>query len=1259
MDAPAPGEQHAPVEAFGRSHLAGLVTLLFTDMVDSTALKQKLGDHAGAVLLQQHHRLVRTTLAEFPEGELMDAVGDAFFVVFATPSAAVRFALILQKRLREFNEQARAPMQDRMGLHLGEVLIREAAKELEKGLVGLNVDLGARVMSLAQGGQILLSRPVFDSARQALKGEDIAGIGPLSWLNHGLYQLKGIDEAVEICEVGETGTGALRAPVTTEKAKRVEAVEGEQVLGWRPALGQEVPNTPWVLEGKLGEGGFGEVWVARHQKLKERRVFKFCFRADRVRALKREMTLFRLLKEHVGDHPNIVRLHEVYLDKAPFYLEEEYVEGKDLKCWCEAQGGIDKVPQAVRLAIIAQAAEALQAAHDAGVIHRDVKPGNILVSGEPSGAKPLVVKLTDFGIGQVVSAEALAGVTRAGFTQTILGSTSSQTGTQLYMAPELLAGKPASTRSDIYSLGVVLYQLLVGDFSRPVTGEWAEEIADPLLREDLKHCLVGKPEDRFTGVGQLAKNLRALPERRAEWDRREAEKAALERAAYRRGMIRTAGVATVILAAIAGLALVALQQSRRAEKGEQKARESELATRRRAYAADMNLAQQSLALNNIGRAGELLNRHRPLAGEQDLRGWEWRYLWQQCRSDALRTVCQRSNEIWSLAVSSDGKWVAAGEAEGGLSVWDLTTGQEVVRLAESTDSVKVAFSPRERLLAFSVVKLESGKPRHRVCLWNGTSRKITAELALGGLCMGLAFTEDGQRLVSYAGNPANEVTLWEVPTGTRLSSYPTPPFKQTGIEGNHFAMDPQGKVAAVGPDNTIHVIDLTTGKERWAKKATEESVKALALSPDGKVLASGAGFIDSAIRLWDMATGQEISRLQGHRVWVSALVFWPDGKTLASASGDQTIRLWDLTDVTHVPLPRILRGHTLEVWELALLPDGRTLASGCKDGSVHLWDTTSIQHEGARAILPAGIPVLGSWRLSPDSASVFTVDGKGRVTRWTGTCFRDSESWMDLVPPPGSRDLVLISQDARRVAVGSTNGLMKVWDLQQRALLRQFQVSTKPVMPLEFLGQGKSLLINLNDGSTQEWNLATGQKVRAWGALPYAPRIFFGFSTDGLWLVFILPDGASELREIATQRDSDQTLDIKGVNGVSFSPDGRIFAAASTMGYAKLWDRATLRQLAVLRGFLMGIHSVAFSPDNRRLAAGSDGTEAVKLWDVDSGQELLTLGGQGSLFWSTAFSADGNVVGSCNEKGALHLWRAPSWAEIEAAEKPEASGLHR
>ena len=239
-------------------------------------------------------------------------------------------------------------------------------------------------MSLAEGNQILLTRSAFDNARQVLKGQDIEGVEILSWLNHGPYLLKGVEEPLEICEVGEADQGFMKPPPDSEKVHRYVALDTDPVLGWRPALGQAVPGTSWVLEEKLGEGGFGEVWLGRNTTTKEQRVFKFCFRADRVRTLKREVTLFRLLKERIGEHPNIVRLHDVFFEEPPYYVVMDYVTGRDLKTWFEAQGGISRIPLETRLEQVAQVADALQGAHDAGVIHRDVKPSNILVSDQRS-----------------------------------------------------------------------------------------------------------------------------------------------------------------------------------------------------------------------------------------------------------------------------------------------------------------------------------------------------------------------------------------------------------------------------------------------------------------------------------------------------------------------------------------------------------------------------------------------------------------------------------------------------------------------------------------------------------------------------------------------------------------------------------------------------------------------------------------------------------------------------------------------------------
>ena len=519
------------VERFRRRHRIGLVTLLFTDIIDSTALKQRLGDASAVELIQRHHSVVRALLGRFSEGEEIETAGDSFFIVFAKPSDAVKFSLLLQAKLRALANESSCAVFDRVGIHVGEVFIDDQPHgRRSRDLFGLQVDTAARVMSLGGAHQILLSRFAFDSARQVLKGEDISGIGPLSWLNHGTYLLKGIDEPVEVCEVGENGKAALVRPQDSEKAHRQVAVGEEPVLGWRPAACQTVPKTEWVLEKNLGEGGFGEVWLGRHKTLKQARVFKFCFNADRVRSLKREVTIFRVLKESVGDHPNIVAIEDVLFEEPPFYIVMEYVDGDNLIEWCKAQGGAEAITTGIRLEVVSQIADALQAAHESGVIHRDVKPQNILIEQRNGSIR---AKLTDFGIGKVLSEEVLTGITRLGFTETI-DSSGSQSGTQMYMAPEIIVGQQATTQSDIYSLGIVLYQLLIGDFSRPLTTDWDEEVTDLLLRDDLRHCFSRDPQKRFAAAKQLAEKLRTMPERQAALSREQAAAAARKQAAARR-----------------------------------------------------------------------------------------------------------------------------------------------------------------------------------------------------------------------------------------------------------------------------------------------------------------------------------------------------------------------------------------------------------------------------------------------------------------------------------------------------------------------------------------------------------------------------------------------------------------------------------------------------------------------------------------------------------------------------------------------------
>jgi DNA-binding winged helix-turn-helix (wHTH) protein/tetratricopeptide (TPR) repeat protein len=348
-----------------------------------------------------------------------------------------------------------------------------------------------------------------------------------------------------------------------------------------PALGLQAGDAPplrplWHLLRPLGHGGSSEVWLAEHGKTREQRVFKFALGPDQLSALKREITLFRLLQQTYGERRDVVKLLDWNLDDPPYFIETELVAGGTLPDWCEAQGGIAAVPTATRLELIAQAAEALAAAHTAGILHRDLKPANLLI--DTSGERPQI-KLGDLGCGQTLDAHQLhrLSITRMGFTQALDGSTE---GTPLYLSPERLAGQPPTAKSDIYALGVMLYQVLAADWRRPLAPGWERDIDDPLLREDIAAAAASQAAERLGDAAELASNLRHLGERHQRRSHEDAERLeaerlrdSLERSRLRRGWTRALVAVLIIGICATSLSLWRARQERRqAEAAREEAR---------------------------------------------------------------------------------------------------------------------------------------------------------------------------------------------------------------------------------------------------------------------------------------------------------------------------------------------------------------------------------------------------------------------------------------------------------------------------------------------------------------------------------------------------------------------------------------------------------------------------------------------------------------------------------------------------------------
>ena len=255
-----------------------------------------------------------------------------------------------------------------------------------------------------------------------------------------------------------------------------------------------------------------DVWLAEHCKTHDTRVFKFAADADRLRGLKREVTVARLLRQELGERPDFPRLLEWNFESAPYFLESEHC-GLNLAEWAEAQGGLSSIPLDTRLRLLVDVARAVAAAHRVGVLHKDLKPGNILIAD--ADGQPQVV-VADFGAATLVTPERLdvLGITKLGFTQT--SENGALTGTVMYLAPELLSGQSPTTASDVYALGVLLFQMVVGDFRRPLAPGWEADVADPLLIDDIAHAACGDPSRRWHTADALAERLSALDRRRAE-----------------------------------------------------------------------------------------------------------------------------------------------------------------------------------------------------------------------------------------------------------------------------------------------------------------------------------------------------------------------------------------------------------------------------------------------------------------------------------------------------------------------------------------------------------------------------------------------------------------------------------------------------------------------------------------------------------------------------------------------------------------------
>ena len=1141
------------------------------------------------------------------------------------------------------------------------------------------------------------------------------------------------------------------------------------------------PNSPEVprghvdrryqLQGEIARGGMGAIIKGRDNDLGRELAIKVLLDSH-----KRDSEVVERFVEEaqIGgqlQHPGVVPVYELgqFSDNRPFF-SMKLVKGKTLSSQLTER----KDPgenRAQLLGIFEQVCQTMAYAHSRGVIHRDLKPANIMVGafGE--------VQVMDWGLAKVLSEGGVADEQKAVDkqppgsiirtrrsagsdtpdrigSQTLMGSVM---GTPAYMPPEQALGEVErlDERADVFGLGAILCEILTG--KPPYIGDGAQVFrdarrgkldechqrldqcqADAPLIELARQSLAAEPEARPRDAGQLAERITSYLA--GVQDRLKQAEIGKAKAQTRRKLLAAIAAILFVVAAAAGIAAVRFRdqseqnktlakQARAAETtaaaerdralgAEERATASAREAHRLLYNADMNLAHQSLKMNNLGRAIRLLDRHRPQDSAEDIRGWEWRYIWQLTRSSALAKLTERKARCLSLDYSSAGDLLVAGWMDGHVQLWDTRKRELVRTLVEAGGAARaqVAFSPVANLVAAT-----SGS--EQVSLYDLDSGRDSVIWRPGILgdwrVRDIAFSRDGSRLVLYVESLRPQLARGVVINvgESKVESQHATTSCYTYLHGA-ARLSPDNKrlylARSGGTQYSIKCVDLEKGDELWKTEPLSDfGLTCLDVSPDGAVVASGSGFEDSTIRIWDCADGRLLRELKGHTGWVSEIAFTRDGRRLISSAADQTIRTWDTATWKQM---RVLRGNTDEIGTVARDGSGQLVASGSRDGKILLWEADEKEASDGYVQLPDSVqrvyalddsrlllinerddpPAMIDLRKSSSptalealgaSSHILGASGDKLVFRWTasGSIVVDElqqDKWIqraEIETPSGMRPLGGVNNASgmrslsgvvynhERQLLAWIGGALPRTKVHIVSLEQPDKISTlssdKPLGPPlvrtndnypPVSADGKYVAAYTRDRSIRVWSIESRELVPIDAAAGLG-IVDMDYSAGGRSLVALLslPGQRHDVRFYDLLKPESPATSVLGKNEVirtlAVAPDGGQVATSSYVGIIRLFDAATSELTGKLHGHLTAAHDVEFSPDGRRLISTSGGMETLKLWDVRTRQEMLTLEGSGSVLNFARWSNDGNVL--IAGPRPWQAWRAPTWEEIEAAER--------